>query len=142
MTAQPMRDDINHLHYKLNAAEKLTEVVHDKYTSCLKGRLIGREFQNLQYTIKLANSKAKELEQGLLDEEKEIQIPRGRQWDSAERAPSKLGRTIWDDVIGEDSLELPSTGFMGKVKQAVTKNDYQLSQILMSCPQISLFFYI
>ena len=61
MAAQPMRDDITHLHYKLNAAEKLTEVVHDKYTSCLEDRLIRREVQNLQYTIKLANSKAKEL---------------------------------------------------------------------------------
>ena len=121
MSAQPMRDDINHLHYKLKAAEKLTEVVHDKYTSCLKDRLIGREFQNLQYTIKLTNSKAKELEQTMLNEEKENQITRGRKSEFAERAPSQLGRTIWDDVIGEDNLELPSTGFMGKVKQAVTK---------------------
>ena len=125
MAAQPMRDDITHLHYKLNAAEKLTEVVHDKYTSCLGDRLIRREVQNLQYTIKLANSKAKKLEQAMLDKEKEIQIPRGRQWDSAERASSKLGRTIWDDVIGEDSLELPSTGFLKKIKQAVMKNVYQ-----------------
>ena len=70
MTAQPMRDDINHLHYKLNAAEKLTEVVYDKYISCLEDRLIRREVQNLQYTIKLTNSKAKELEQTMLDEEK------------------------------------------------------------------------
>ena len=44
MTAQPMGNDINHLHYKLEAAEKLTEVVHDKYTSCLKDRFMGREF--------------------------------------------------------------------------------------------------
>ena len=71
MTAQPIRNDINHLQYKLEAAEKLTEVVHDKYTSCLKDRSIGREFQNLQYTIKLANSKAKELKQEIMDEEEE-----------------------------------------------------------------------
>ena len=77
MTAQPMCNDINHLHYKLEAAEKLTEVVHDKYTSCLKDRSIGREFQKLQYTIKLTNSKAKELEQEMLDEEEENQIARG-----------------------------------------------------------------
>ena len=32
-----------------------------------------------------------------------------------------MGRTIWDDVFGEDSLELPSTGFMEKVKQTVMK---------------------
>ena len=116
MTAQPMRDDINHLHYKINAAEKLTGVVNNKYISCLKDRLIRKEVQNLQYTIKLANSKAKELEQAMLDKEQEIQIPRGRQWDSAERAPSQLGKTIWDDIIGKDNLEIPSTGFMEKVK--------------------------
>ena len=74
MTAQPMCDDINHLHYKLKAAEKLTEVVHDKYTSCLKDRLIGREFQKLQYTIKLANSKAKGLEQEMLNEKRRESI--------------------------------------------------------------------
>ena len=125
MTAQPMRDDINYLHYKLEAAEKLTEVVHDKYTSCLKDRLIGREFQKLQYTIKLANSKAKELEQAMLNEEEENQITRGRKREFAERAITQLGRTIWDDVFKEDNLELPSKGFMDKVKQAVTKRDYQ-----------------
>ena len=89
-----MRDDINHLHYKLKAAEKLTEVVHDKYTSCLKDRLIGREFQKLQYTIKLANSKAKELEQAMLNEEEENQIARGSKKEFAERALTQLGRTV------------------------------------------------
>ena len=87
MTAQPMRDDINHLLYKLKAAEKLNEVVHDNYTSCLKNRSIGREFQKLQYTIKLANSKARELEQTLMNEEEEDQITRGRKSEFAERAP-------------------------------------------------------
>ena len=46
--AQPMHSDINHLCYKLEAAEKLTEVVHDKYASCLKDKSIGKEFQKLQ----------------------------------------------------------------------------------------------
>ena len=61
----------------------------------------------------------------MLDKEQEIQIPRGRQWFSDERAPSQLGKTIWDDIIGENDLEIPSTGFMEKVEQAVTKNYYQ-----------------
>ena len=74
MTAQPMRDDINHLHYKLEAAEKLTEVVHDKYTSCLKDRLIGREFQKLQYTIKLANLTVKELEQNVQNGDDDAEV--------------------------------------------------------------------
>ena len=125
MTTQPMRNDINHLHYKLEAAEKLTEVVHDKYTSCLKDRLIGREVQKLQYTIKLANSKAKELEQEMLDKGEENQITKGNKKDFAERALTQLGRTVWDDVFEEGNLELPSTGFMEKIKQAVTKSDYQ-----------------
>ena len=58
MAAQPMCNDITHLHYKLNAAEKLTEVVRDKYTSCLGDRLIRREVQNLQYTIKTPQFKS------------------------------------------------------------------------------------
>ena len=45
MTAQPMHNDVYHLHYKLEAAEKLTEVVHDKNTSCLKDISIEKEFQ-------------------------------------------------------------------------------------------------
>ena len=61
----------------------------------------------------------------MLNEEEENQITRGRQREFAKRAPIQLGRTVWDDVFGEDNLELPSTGFMEKVKQAVTKNDYQ-----------------
>ena len=61
----------------------------------------------------------------MLNEEEENQITRGRKSDFAERVPSQLGRTIWDDIIGKDNLEIPSTGFMEKVEQAVTKNDYQ-----------------
>lgn len=125
MTAQPMHNDINHFHYKLEAAEKLTEVVHEKYTSCIKDRSIGREFQNLQNTIKLANSKAKELKQEILDEEKEIQMERGNKKDIAEKALTQLGKTVWDDVFKKGNLELPSTGFMEKVKQAVMESEYQ-----------------
>ena len=36
-----------------------------------------------------------------------------------ERAPSQLGKTIWNDIIGEDDLEIPITGIMEKVEQAV-----------------------
>ena len=90
-----MRDDINHLHYKLKGAEKLTEVLHDKYTSCLNDRSIGRDFQKLQYTIKLANSKAKELEQKILDEEEENQGARGSKREIAERALTQMSKTVW-----------------------------------------------
>ena len=60
--AQPVRSDINHLCHKLETAEKFVEVVHDKYASCLRDKSIGKEFQRLQYTIKLSSFKAKELE--------------------------------------------------------------------------------
>ena len=94
LIAQPMCDDINHLHYKIKAAEKLTGVVNEKYDSCLEDRQLRREILSLQHTINLAKSKAKEMKQVILDKEQEIQIPRGRQWDSAERVPSQLGRTV------------------------------------------------
>ena len=55
----------------------MIEVVHDKYASCLKDKSIGKEFHRLLYTIKLANFKAKELEQNVLDDDEENQIARG-----------------------------------------------------------------
>ena len=61
----------------------------------------------------------------MLNEEEENQIARGRKREFAERTLTQLGRTVWDDVFEEDNPELPSTGFMDKVKQAVTKSDYQ-----------------
>ena len=119
-----MHSDINLLRFKLEAAEKLTEVVHDIYASCLKDKSIGREFQKLQYTIKLANFKAKELEQKVLDDDEENQIAKSNKEEIVEIATTQLGKTAWDDVFEEGNLELPSTGFMDKIKQAVTKNDY------------------
>ena len=69
--AQPVCSDINHLCHKLETAEKFIEVVHDKYASCLRDKSIGKEFQRLQYTIKLTNFKAKELEQNVQDDDDE-----------------------------------------------------------------------
>ena len=105
LAAQPMH--INKLLHKINAAEKLTGVVNEKYDSCLEDRQLRREILSLQNTIDLAKSRAKELKQVMLDKEQEIPIPRGRQWDSDERAPSQLGETIWNDIIGEEDLEIP-----------------------------------
>ena len=36
-----------------------------------------------------------------------------------------MGKTAWDDVFEEGNLELPTTSFMKKIKQAVTEEDYQ-----------------
>ena len=61
----------------------------------------------------------------MLDEEEENQIARGDKKEIAERALTQLGKTVWDDVFEKGNFELPSTGLMEKVKQAVTKSDYQ-----------------
>ena len=75
--------------------------------------------------IDLTKSKAKELRQVILEKEHEIPSPRGRQWVADERAPSQLGKTIRNDIIGGNNIEIPSTSFMKKVEQAVTKTDYK-----------------
>ena len=73
MAAQPMFNDINHLHYEAEAAGKLNEVIQDKYTPSLKDGSTGRGVQELQDITNLSNSKAKESEQGMLNEEEENQ---------------------------------------------------------------------
>ena len=105
----------NHLYYEAESAGKFNEGIHNNYMSYLKGGSTGREIQQLQDITNLSNSKAQESEQGMLNEEKKNTI--------AKR--NMLGRAVWDDVFEEDNPELPSTRFMKKVKQAVTKNDYQ-----------------
>ena len=123
LAAQPMH--INKLMHKINAAEKLTRVVNEKYDSCLEDRQLRREILSLHHTIDLAKSKAKELRQVILEGEQENLSPRGKQRVADEGAPSQLGKTIWNDIIGGDNLEIPSTSFMKKVEQAVTKTDYK-----------------
>ena len=63
--AQPIQSNIDHLGYKTETAKKFIDVVNDKYAFCLKDKSIGKEFQKLKYTIKLANLKVKELEQNV-----------------------------------------------------------------------------
>ena len=115
---------INKLMHKINAAEKLTKVVNDKYDSCLEDRQLRREILNLHHTIELAKSKAKELRLVIL-EEQENPSPKGKQQVADERTPGQLGTTIWNDILGSDTLELPSTSFMKKVEQAVKEADYK-----------------
>ena len=73
----------------------------------------------------LSNSKAKESEQGMLNEEEENQIAKNSKKKFAEKALTQLGKAVWDNMFEENNPELPSTRFMKKVKQAVTKNEYQ-----------------
>ena len=116
LAAQRMH--INKLMHKINAAEKLTKVVNEKYDSCLEDRQLRREILSLHHTIELAKSKAKELRLVIL-EEQENPSPKGKQQVADEGTPGQLGTTIWNDILGSDTLELPSTSFMKKVKQAV-----------------------
>ena len=111
--------------HKINAAEKLTRVACEKYDSCREDRQLRREILSLHHTTDLARSKAKELKKVILEGEQENLSPRGKQWVADEGAPSQLGKTIWNDIIGVDNLEIPSTSFMKKVVQAAKKNDYK-----------------
>ena len=52
-------------------------------------------------------------------------IARNNRGKIVEHATTQLGKTAWDDVFEEGNLELPNTGFMNKIKQAVTEEDYQ-----------------
>ena len=122
LAAQRMH--INKLMHKINAAEKLTKVVNEKYDSCLEDRQLRREILSLHHTIELAKSKAKELRLVIL-EEQENPSPKSEQQVADERTPGQLGTTIWNDILGSDTLELPSTSFMKKVKQAVKEADYK-----------------
>ena len=110
--------------HKINAAEKLTKVVNEKYDSCLEDRQLRREILSLHHTIELANSKAKELRLVIL-EEQENPSPKGKQQVADEGTPGQLGTTIWNDILGSDTLEIPSTSFMKKVEQAVKEADYK-----------------
>ena len=51
----------------METAEKFVEAVHDKYSSCLKDKSVHKVFQRLQYAIKLASLKVKELEENIQD---------------------------------------------------------------------------
>ena len=68
--------------------------------------------------------KAKELRLVIL-EEQENPSPKGKQQVADEGTPGQLGTTIWNDILGSDTLELPSTSFMKKVEQAVKEADYK-----------------
>ena len=76
--AQPMQSNIDQLGYKTETTKKFIEVVNDKYAACLKDKSIGKELQKLQYTIKLAELKIKELEQNMQhdDDDAEVVIKR------------------------------------------------------------------
>ena len=74
MAAQSMFNDINNLHYETEAAAKLNEAIQDNYTPSLKDGSIGKGVQELQDITNLSYSKAKESEQGMLNEEEENQI--------------------------------------------------------------------
>ena len=60
-----------------------------------------------------------------MEEEQENPSPKGKQQAADEVTPGQLGTTIWNDILGSDTLELPSTSFMKKVEKAVKEADYK-----------------
>ena len=57
--------------------------------------------------------------------EEENQAARSNRGEIVEQTTTQLGKTAWDDVFEEGNLELPTTSFMKKIKQAVMEEDYQ-----------------
>ena len=60
--------------YRTETTKKFIEVVNDKYASCLKDKSIGKVLQKLQYTIKLAKLKVKELETNVQDDNDDPEV--------------------------------------------------------------------
>ena len=72
--AHPMQRGIDYLDYTTETTKKFIEVVNDKYASCLKDKSIGKEIKKLQYTLKLANLKVKELEQNVQNDYNDAEV--------------------------------------------------------------------
>ena len=60
-TTCPMQRGIDYLDYTTETTKKFIEAVNDKYAPYLKEKFIGKVLQRLQYTIKFAELKVKEL---------------------------------------------------------------------------------
>ena len=67
-TAHPMEKGIEYLEYTTEVTKKFLETISDKYASCLKEKSVGKVFQKLKYTIKLAETKVKELEDNIQED--------------------------------------------------------------------------
>ena len=73
-----------------------------------------------------SNSNVKMIDNSALNAtNEENQIARSNRGEIVEQATTQLGKTAWDDVFEEGNLELPNTGFMNKIKQAVMEENYQ-----------------
>ena len=68
-TACPKHKGIEYLEYTTKVTRKLLETIFDKYHSCFKDKSVEKALQKLEYTIKLANTKVKELEDNIQEDE-------------------------------------------------------------------------
>ena len=69
-TAHPTHKLINYLEYTAEVTRKFLESICDKYHSCFKYKLVEKALQKkLEYTIKIAETKAKELEENFQEDE-------------------------------------------------------------------------
>ena len=72
--AQPTQDSSDHLNYRTETAKKFISVVNDKYTNCLRHKSLSKMLQKLQYTVKLAELKVKELEENMQDDDDDPEV--------------------------------------------------------------------
>ena len=63
------KKDIDYLEYTAEITRKFLETICDKYAFCLKEKSVGKALQKLKYTIKLAETKVRELEDNIQEDE-------------------------------------------------------------------------
>ena len=73
-SAHPTQRGIDYLDYTTETTKKFIEVVNDKYDPYLKEKSVGKVLQKLQYTIKLAKFKVKEVEENVQDDNDDPEV--------------------------------------------------------------------
>ena len=68
-TARPTHKGIEYLEYTTKVTRKFLETICNKYNSCFKDKADEKALQKLKYTIKLAETKTKELEENIQEDE-------------------------------------------------------------------------
>ena len=68
-TARPTQRGIEYLDYTTKVTKKFMETICEKYHSSFKDKTVEKALQKLDYTIKLAEAKAKELEENIQEDE-------------------------------------------------------------------------
>ena len=89
--------------YTTETTKKFLEAINDKYASYLKEKSIGKVLQRLQYTIKLAEYKVKELEENIQEDdnpEAMLKEPSKRKNFQESLTTPRVSGNSWPDVKG------------------------------------------